>query len=171
MHGDGNCGFRAIAHGLLERQEDWHKIREDPLTYLEIFGENNNNSYALAAGTTFEKLKNSLDWHQHHGAQAPVSKWLHDEWHGQLVADLFDTFVISAEAIGGIKVLLRAPTEFTTVDAALQAVLSGHRLVGMLFHQNGSHFDALEFGEDARALLSDRTYSTVMLSSATVLMA
>ena len=79
--------------------------------------------------------------------------------------------VINAEAIGGIKVLLRAPTEFTTVDAALQAVLSGHRLVGMLFHRNGSLFVALEFSEDARAPPSDRTYSTVMLSSAAVSMA
>ena len=171
MHGDGNCGFRAIAHGLFERQEDWHKIREDLLTYLEIFGENNTNSYTLAARTTFENLKNSLEWNQHHDIQAPVSKWFHDEWHGQLVADLFDTFIISAEAIGGIKVLLRAPTEFTTVDTALKAVLSGHRLVGMLFHRDGSHFDALEFDEEARALLSDRTYCTVMLSSATVSMA
>ena len=54
------------------------------------------------------------------------------------------------------------------MDAALQAVLSGHRLVGMLFHRNGSHFDPLEFGEEAQALLSDRAYCTVMLSSATV---
>ena len=78
--------------------------------------------------------------------------------------------VISAEAIGGTKVLLRAPTEFTTVDAALQAVLSGHRLVGMLFHRNDSHFDALEFGEEAQALLSVRTYCTVILSSVKVSM-
>ena len=60
--------------------------------------------------------------------------------------------------------------EFTTVDAALQAVLSGNPLVGMLFHRNGSHFDALEVGEGARDLLSDRTYCTIMLSSATVSM-
>ena len=134
---------------------------------MEIFGENNTNSYALAARNTFERLKNSLEW-QNHGAQAPVSKWFYYEWHGQLVTDLFDTFIISAEAIRGIKVLLRAPTEFTTVNAALQAVLSGYGLVGMLFHRNRSHFDALEFGEEARASPSDRTCCTVMLSSATV---
>ena len=57
MHGDGNCGFRAIAHGLFERQQNWHKNHEDLLTYLVILCENNNNWYALAAGTTFEKLK------------------------------------------------------------------------------------------------------------------
>ena len=39
MHGDGNCGFRAIAHGLFERQEDWHKIRGDLLTHLKSFGQ------------------------------------------------------------------------------------------------------------------------------------
>ena len=99
-----------------------------------------------------------------------MSKWFHDEWHGQLVADLFNTFIISAEAIGGTKALLRAPPEFTTVDAALQAALSGHQHVGMRFHRNGSHFEALEFGEEARALLFDRSYYTVMLSSATVSM-
>ena len=78
MHGDGSCGFRAIAHGLFERQEDWHEICEDLFAYLEIFGENSTKSYALAARATFEKLKNSLEWHQHHGARAPVSKWFHD---------------------------------------------------------------------------------------------
>ena len=34
MHGDGNFGFRAIAHGLFEQREDWHEIRDDLLTYL-----------------------------------------------------------------------------------------------------------------------------------------
>ena len=57
------------------------------------------------------------------------------------------------------------------MDAALQAALSGRQLVGTLFHGNGSHFDALEFGEEVRALLSDRTYCTSMLGLATVLMA
>ena len=172
MDGDGNCGFRAIAQGLFKQQKDWHLIRKHLLTYLKRFGQNDTNSYALSAGTTFGKLENSLKWHQLecHSAQAPVSKWFNDEWHGQLVADLYNTIVINAKAIGGTKVLLRAPTEFTTVGTALQAVLSGHRLVGLLFHQNGSHFDALEFDEEARALLSDRTYCTVMLSSAKVSM-
>ena len=99
-----------------------------------------------------------------------MSKWFHDEWHGQLVADLFNTFIISAEAIGGTKVLLRAPTEPTSVDAALQAALSGRQLVGTLFHKNGSHFDTLEFSKEARALLFDRSNCTVMPSSATVSM-
>ena len=79
--------------------------------------------------------------------------------------------IISAEAIGGIKVLLQAPTKFTTVDAALQANLPGHRPTGVLFHENRSHFDTSELSEEARALLSDRTYCTAMLSSATVPMA
>ena len=170
MHGDGNCGFRAIAHGFCERQEDWHKIRGDLLTYLKGFGQNDTNPYALAARTTFGELKNSLGWHQYHSSQAPVSKWFHDEWHGQLVVDLFNTFIISAEAIGGTKVLLRAPTEPTSVDAALQAALSGRQLVGTLFHKNGSHFDTLEFSKEARALLFDRSNCTVMPSSATVSM-
>ena len=49
MHGDGYFGIRAIAQGLLERQDDWHKIHEGQRTYSEIFGKKNTNSYDLAA--------------------------------------------------------------------------------------------------------------------------
>ena len=56
------------------------------------------------------------------------------------------------------------------MDAALHVVLSAHRLVGMLFQRNGSHFGALEFEEVARALLSERTYCTAMLGLATLSM-
>ena len=101
MYGDGNCGFRAIAHGLFERQENWHGICEDLLKYLQSFGQSDTNSYALAARTTFGQLENSLKWCRlgHHSAQTPVSKWFNDECHGQLAADLCNTFIFNAEAI------------------------------------------------------------------------
>ena len=110
-----------------------------------------------------EKLKYSLEWHQHHGARAPVSKWLHGEWHGQLVADLFDTFITSVEAIGDIKVLLRASTEFTTVDAPPQAVCP----VIDLWVAISQEWTTCRCPEVWREC-SDRTYCTAVLSSATV---
>ena len=61
--------------------------------------------------------------------------------------------------------LIRAPTGLTSVNAVLDAIQSGNRLLGMLFDRNCEHFDALEFSMGARALLADRAYSTIMLSS------
>ena len=118
MGDDGNCGFRAVAHTIFDSQEHWYEIRNSLLTHLESFGKNDTNPYAVSAGTTFKKLKDSLEWSQHH-IPAPMSKWFNDVWHGQLVTDLYNAFLVSAEATGGTMVLLRAPTGFTTVNAAL----------------------------------------------------
>ena len=96
---------------------------------------------------------------------APRSQWFHDTWHGQLVTDLYNVFLVSAEKVGGTKVLIRAPTGFTSVNAVLDAIQSGNPLIGLLFDRNREHFDALEFSTGARALLADRACSTIMLSS------
>ena len=83
----------------------------------------------------------------------------------QLVTDFYNIFLISAEKIGGTKVLIRAPTGFTSVNAVLDDIQSGHPLIGLLFNRNCEHLDALEFSIEARALLADGVYSTAMLSS------
>ena len=93
------------------------------------------------------------------------SQWFHDTWHGQLVADLYNIFLVSAEKIGETKVLIRAPTGYTSVNAVLDAIQSGNPLIGLLFDRNCEHFDALQFSTEAWALLADRAYSTTMLSS------
>ena len=67
--------------------------------------------------------------------------------------------------VGGTKVLIRAPTGYTSVNAVLDAIQSGNPLIGLLFDRNCEHFDALEFSTGARALLADGAYSTIMLSS------
>ena len=53
----------------------------------------------------------------------------------------------------------------TSVNAVLDAIQSGNPLIRLLFDRNCEHFGALEFSTEARALLADRAYSTVMLSS------
>ena len=95
---------------------------------------------------------------------APRSQWFHDTWHGQLVADLYNVFLVSAEKVGVTKVLIRAPAGFTSVNAVLDAIQSGNPLIGMLFDRNCELFDALELSMGARALLADRAFSTIMLS-------
>ena len=96
---------------------------------------------------------------------APRSQWFHDAWHGQLVTGLYNVFVVSAEKVGGTKVLIRAPTGFTSVNAVLDAIWSGNPLIGLLFDRNCEHIDALEFSTGARDLLAGGAYSTIMLSS------
>ena len=95
----------------------------------------------------------------------PHLQWLHDTWNGQLVTDLDNVFLASFEKEGVTKVLIRAPTRFTSVNAVLDTIRSGHLLIGLLFDGNCGHFDALEFSTGARALLAERAYSTIMLSS------
>ena len=92
-------------------------------------------------------------------------KWFHDTWHGQLVTDLCSIFLVSAEKAGGTKVLIQAPTGYTSADAVLDAIESEDPLTGVLFDRNCEHFDALEFSTGARALLADRAYSSIMFSS------
>ena len=65
--------------------------------------------------------------------------------------------------------LIRAPTGYTSVNAVLDAIQSGNTLIGLIFDRNCEHFDALEFSTGVRALLADRAYSTIMLSSVGVL--
>ena len=61
--------------------------------------------------------------------------------------------------------LIRAPAGYASVNAVLDAIQSGNPLIGLLFDRNCERFDALEFSTGARALLADRAYSTIMLSS------
>ena len=79
--------------------------------------------------------------------------------------DLYNIPLVSAEKEGGTKVLIRAPTRYTSVNAVLDTIQLGNPLIGLLFDRNCEHFDALEFSTGARALLADRAYSTIMLSS------
>ena len=66
----------------------------------------------------------------------PVSQWFHYTWNGQLATDLYNFFLVSAEKVGGTKVLIRAPTGFTSVNAVLDAIQSGNPLIGLLFDRN-----------------------------------
>ena len=61
--------------------------------------------------------------------------------------------------------LIRAPTGYKSVNAVLDAIQSDNPFIGLLSDRNCEHFDALEFNTGAWALLADREYSTIMLSS------
>ena len=106
MQPDGHCVFRAIAHAVLDHQDDWNDIRTSLLNHLESYGEDDANPHVLAAGTNFRELKDSLECRAAEGA--PRSQWFNDTWHGQLVTDFYNVFVVSAEKVGGTKVLIRA---------------------------------------------------------------
>jgi hypothetical protein len=95
MRPDGHCGFRAIAHAIFKCQDDWNDIRTSLLKHLESYGKDDANPYVLVAGTNFGELKDSLECRAAEGA--PRSQWFHDTWHGQLVADLYNVFLVSAE--------------------------------------------------------------------------
>ena len=101
MRPDGHCGFRAIARAILKCQDDWNDIRTSLLSHLESYGEDDVNPYVLAAGTSpeFSELKDSPECYAAEGA--PRSQRFHDTWHGQLVTDLYNVFLVSAEKIGG----------------------------------------------------------------------
>lgn len=75
---------------------------------------------------------------------APRSQWFHDTWHGQLVADFYNAFLVSAEKVGGTKVLIWVLTGPTLANAVLDTIRSGHPLIGLLFDRNCEHFGALE---------------------------
>ena len=79
--------------------------------------------------------------------------------------DRYNIFPVNAEKVGGAKVLIGVPTGYTPANAVLDAIKSGNPLIGLLFDRNCEHFDALEFSTEAQALLADRAYSTIMLSS------
>ena len=162
MRPDGHCGFRAIAHAIFKCQDDWNDIRTSLLNHLESYGKDDANPYVLAAGTKFGVLKDSLECRAAEGATR--SQWFHDTWHGQLVMDRYNIFLVSAGKVGGTKVLIRTPTGYTSVNAVLDAIQSGNPLIGLLFDRNCENFDALEFSTEARALLAGRAYSTIMLS-------
>ena len=53
--------------------------------------------------------------------------------------------------------LIRVPTGYTSVNAVLDAIQSGHPLIGLLFDRNCEHFNALEFSSGARVLLAGFT--------------
>ena len=80
MQPDSHCGFRAIAHALLDHQDDWNDIRTSLLNHLESYGEDDTNPYVLAAGTKFREQKDSLECRAAEGA--PCSQWFNDTWHG-----------------------------------------------------------------------------------------
>ena len=61
--------------------------------------------------------------------------------------------------------LIRAPTGYTSVNVVLDAIQSGNPLIGLLFDRNCENFDALQLSSGARALLADRAYNTIILSS------
>ena len=108
MRLDGHCGLWAIAYVIFKCQDDWNDIRTSLLNYLESYGKDDANPYVLAAGTKFGELKDSLEYHAAEGA--PYSQMFHDTWHGQLVMDRYNIFLVSSEKVGGAKVLIRAPT-------------------------------------------------------------
>ena len=68
-------------------------------TQRVIHSKGDANPYVLAAGTKFGELKDSLECRAAEGA--PRSQWFHDTWHGQLVTDLYNVFLVSAEKVGG----------------------------------------------------------------------
>ena len=90
---------------------------------------------------------------------------MHDTWHGLLVADLYNVFLGSAEKVRETRVLIRATTGFTSINAVLDAIQSGNPLTSLLFDWNCEHFEAPEFSTGARDELADRAYSTIRLSS------
>ena len=92
---DGHCGFREIAHAILKCQDDWNDIRTSLLSYPESYGKDDANPYVLAAETKFGELKDSLECRAAEGA--PLSQRFHDTWHGQLVTDRYNVFLVSAE--------------------------------------------------------------------------
>ena len=87
------CSLMAIVH------DDWNDIHTSLLNHLESYREDGANPYVLAAGTEFGELEDSLECRAAEGA--PCSQWFHDTWHGQLVTDLYNVFLISAEKVGG----------------------------------------------------------------------
>ena len=115
MRPTGHCGFRAIAHAIFKCQDEWNDIRTSLLNHLESYGEEDANPYVLAAGARFGELKDSLECRAAEGAIR--SQWFHDTWHGQLVTDRYNIFLVSAEKVGGTKVLIWAPTRYTSVNA------------------------------------------------------
>ena len=68
MRPDGHCGFRAIAHAIFKCQDNWNDIRASLLKHLESYGKDDANPYALAAGTNFGDLKDSLEYRAAEGA-------------------------------------------------------------------------------------------------------
>ena len=80
MKPDGHCGFRTIAHAVLDHQDDWNDIHTSLLNHLESCGEDDTNPYVLAAGTKFREQKDSLERRAAEGA--PCSQWFNDTWHG-----------------------------------------------------------------------------------------
>ena len=49
-------GYRAIAHAIFKRQDDWDDIRTSLLKHLESYGKDDANPYVLVAGTNFGEL-------------------------------------------------------------------------------------------------------------------
>ena len=108
--------LRAIAQTILKCQDDWNHISTSLFDHLESYGEDDANPCELAAGTKFGDLGVSCS------RRGTPFAMVHDTWHGQLVADLYRVFLVYAEKVRGIKVLIRAPTGFTSVNAVLDAI-------------------------------------------------
>ena len=112
MWPDGHCWFWAIAHAIFKCPDDRNDIRNYLLNPLESYGTDDANPYALAAGTRFGELKDSLE--SCSAEESPRSQWFHDTWHGLLpVRDLYSVFLVSAEKVGRTKVVIGAPTRCT----------------------------------------------------------
>ena len=156
MTADGNCGFRAVAHRVYDREAAWPLVRKDLLDALESNPKGYLQDVAVMTGdkASLQSLPESISpfkW------SAELSKWFSSDMHAQITAGAYDLFVVMISSSGS-QVLVRAPSSFQSAEE-IRAALHTARLLGMLFRGPGSvgRWDFVDLEElGVRELLGSR---------------
>jgi len=156
MVGDGNCGFRAVAHAIYGAESSWCRVRRE----LSIFLDNIPPSQAAGFLRDFEAyngvklslrgLQESLEHFAGHCWD--LTKWFSNDKHAQLTADAYNVGVVMI-TYRNSKIVVRAPSSLQSVEG-IRAAIPTIKLVGMVFSGcgDGGHWDYVNI-EEARELL------------------
>jgi len=153
IEGDGNCGFRAIAHRVYQNQ-DWRRVRAEMRVTLisherlwrEIFSLIENNEEDM----TFEALVRSLSWDRGE-CLGDRSMWFNNSCM-MVAADTYKRTIISlsdsaCDCAVRYDPLLADAENDVCVIARVGAYQRGNRRFG------GHHFIAVEGGREFLSLL------------------
>ena len=89
--GDGNCGFRCVAHGICENQNRWREVRQMLLQELELHREVYTSMFTKFG---FDGICYSVNWFEY--GSAPEDRYM----------EMSDTGLVIASSINRPVVLI-----------------------------------------------------------------